>query len=363
MQTVVVIYSLSGYKASMKRIILLLSLSLYVGKASADIPQVVSYQGVLADSSGNLLPDGDYSLTFKLFRDSAGGTALWSEFKELYSRNGIVLTMLGDTEPFTHDMFSDELWLEISVNGAALPARLRMAACWYAMRAKVSDSSLVAAAAHESNLADTALLSNVADSASVSAQSDRSDSSRVSEKVFSRGVGVESDTIITSSIQANGDKMYVGFPTGRGLIMDQNGNMSLDTSIISGRTLQVNGKLGASEYIFNSGGKILCSERVTFGPDGDSAYIDLKQYGHMDGLLFVPLGGNQTGGIFAIYNSLGNSAYDNLTSLSDGSWTCGNVSNPQTGGYRLWLDKTNDRLYFLGTPFYTRTARFYFFQR
>ena len=34
---------------------------------SQDLPSVINYQGILKDASGVVVPNGDYSLTFKLY--------------------------------------------------------------------------------------------------------------------------------------------------------------------------------------------------------------------------------------------------------------------------------------------------------
>ena len=47
--------------------------------AHAATPSTLSYQGVLTDGGGNLLPDGPYNLTFRIWDAIAGGSALWTE--------------------------------------------------------------------------------------------------------------------------------------------------------------------------------------------------------------------------------------------------------------------------------------------
>ena len=46
---------------------------------SAQIPHTISYQGVLADNKGNIVPDGNVSLTFRLYNASEGGDTLWQK--------------------------------------------------------------------------------------------------------------------------------------------------------------------------------------------------------------------------------------------------------------------------------------------
>ena len=47
--------------------------------AQAQIPQTLSYQGVLTDDLGNPVADGTYDLGFSLYDALTGGTALWFE--------------------------------------------------------------------------------------------------------------------------------------------------------------------------------------------------------------------------------------------------------------------------------------------
>ena len=50
---------------------------------SAQIPQTISYQGVLTDDKGNIVPDGNVSLTFRLYNTSEGGDTLWQETQQV----------------------------------------------------------------------------------------------------------------------------------------------------------------------------------------------------------------------------------------------------------------------------------------
>ena len=47
--------------------------------ALAQAPSTMSYQGVLSDDLGNLVADGAYDLTFRIYDVSVGGVALWTE--------------------------------------------------------------------------------------------------------------------------------------------------------------------------------------------------------------------------------------------------------------------------------------------
>ena len=43
----------------------------------AQIPRLISYQGVLTDQQGAFIPDGTHSLTLKIYDVLAGGSAVW----------------------------------------------------------------------------------------------------------------------------------------------------------------------------------------------------------------------------------------------------------------------------------------------
>ncbi|MGH7724991.1 MAG: hypothetical protein ACREOU_06135 [Candidatus Eiseniibacteriota bacterium] len=45
----------------------------------AQAPSTMSFQGVLTDNAGVLVPDGSYDLTFRIYDVAAGGAALWTE--------------------------------------------------------------------------------------------------------------------------------------------------------------------------------------------------------------------------------------------------------------------------------------------
>ncbi len=62
----------------MKHTILLITLLMLIAtSALAQIPQTMSYQGVLTDAAGNPVADGPVDLTFKLYDAATDGTLLW----------------------------------------------------------------------------------------------------------------------------------------------------------------------------------------------------------------------------------------------------------------------------------------------
>jgi hypothetical protein len=67
----------------------------FVGLAVA-IPQKINYQAVLKNkASGQIMPDGNYTLTFRLYSVVTGGSALWTETATSTITNGILAHQLG----------------------------------------------------------------------------------------------------------------------------------------------------------------------------------------------------------------------------------------------------------------------------
>jgi hypothetical protein len=121
----------------MKRLLLfpvLLSV-LLAGPALAVVPSTMSYQGVLMDNAGALVPDGNYSLTFKLYNVASGGSAIWTETQGTVavSRGGFGVT-LGSVTPLAGVGFDVPYWLGITVGaGTELAPRVQLASSPYGL--------------------------------------------------------------------------------------------------------------------------------------------------------------------------------------------------------------------------------------
>lgn len=80
----------------------------------------MSYQGVLVDSGGTAVPDGDYTIRFSLWTLKTGGSRVWGpETHAAVSVNrGAFAVDLGSTSPFGSTLFKTyaSLWLEIGAN-------------------------------------------------------------------------------------------------------------------------------------------------------------------------------------------------------------------------------------------------------
>jgi hypothetical protein len=114
----------------------LLLLSGVVATASAQIPKTLAYQGILADAEGILVPDGAYSITFKLYDLASGGAALWSETQSVTVLKGVFSVALGNTTALTL-AFDKQYWIATKVGAdPEMTPRVILTASPYALNAQ-----------------------------------------------------------------------------------------------------------------------------------------------------------------------------------------------------------------------------------
>jgi hypothetical protein len=93
------------------------------GAVVAALTPLLQYQGRLTSpSTGQPVADGVFAMSFRLYDVANGGTALWTETKNVQVAGGLFSTALGDTAPLTQSLFNGQaLWLGVTV-GADLEA-------------------------------------------------------------------------------------------------------------------------------------------------------------------------------------------------------------------------------------------------
>ena len=129
----------------MKRMFLICALALLLVPclAQADIAEIMSYQGVLRDGSGNAVPDDDYLVTFRIYDVDTGGTPLWTESQTLAATGGIINAHLGSVEPLNTLGFDVPYWLGITVDPESeLVPRTAFTTVPYAAHAGFADTCL-----------------------------------------------------------------------------------------------------------------------------------------------------------------------------------------------------------------------------
>jgi len=108
--------------------------------AVADPPHTMSYQGVLRDDEGSIVPDDTYSMTFRIYDSPGGGTALWTEGQGVEVEDGVFNVILGRGTPIDLP-FDVPYWLGITVSpDPELDPLIELTGAPYAMRATRADT-------------------------------------------------------------------------------------------------------------------------------------------------------------------------------------------------------------------------------
>lgn len=86
---------------------------------TTDVPQTISYQGLMTSSDGTVLPNGVYDITVTLYTNEAGTDAIWEQTYQTSVVNGVFNLYLGSGNaplPGPQQM-NRPLWVGTSVNG------------------------------------------------------------------------------------------------------------------------------------------------------------------------------------------------------------------------------------------------------
>ena len=114
----------------------MLILFLAPSEARAQVPQTLSYQGVLTNANGNVVADGDYTLTVTLYDAATDGTALWTETQTTTVAGGIFSVILGSSTALELP-FDQPYWLGVALGqDPELTPRLALTAAPYSLSAR-----------------------------------------------------------------------------------------------------------------------------------------------------------------------------------------------------------------------------------
>lgn len=145
-----------------RRIILGLAVLCFISSlALAEVPKLINLQGVLTDLSGQAISE-DVSITFRIYKQAAGGEKLWEETHEKVDVNaGVYSVILGEPEQGKAkpiDLpFDKDYWLGIKVEeDEEMTPRRRLTSAPYAFRAKIADN-IADGVITESKIADRAV--------------------------------------------------------------------------------------------------------------------------------------------------------------------------------------------------------------
>ena len=129
----------------MKKLLSLLAIVLPFTFVFAQSPRMISYQGIIAEQSGNLIADGNHTLTIKLYEQPSGGAAIYEESQNVVVTKGVFTTILGMISPFPDSLrFDREYFLGVAVDGGneLLPRTAMTAAPYaiYALQSGIADA-------------------------------------------------------------------------------------------------------------------------------------------------------------------------------------------------------------------------------
>jgi len=121
-------------------IVLLLFTSVTV--FAQETPRTIRYQGLLTSIYNDPLPNGRYSVTFSLYRESTGGTPFWTEKHTLTVENGGCEAILGSIVPLAAP-FTELYYLGIAIaDGAEAEPRLALTTVVSALHTSVADTAM-----------------------------------------------------------------------------------------------------------------------------------------------------------------------------------------------------------------------------
>ncbi|MCP4567483.1 MAG: hypothetical protein GY841_07885 [FCB group bacterium] len=116
--------------------------------ASADIPRMINYQGVLTDASGDVISQASITINFMIYDDSLAIPHVWTESILTSITDGQISHNLGSIAPLPDTLFTriDELFLEVQVIDTGgvtqiLEPRTRLVSSGYAFRVSTIDSA------------------------------------------------------------------------------------------------------------------------------------------------------------------------------------------------------------------------------
>jgi hypothetical protein len=112
--------------------------------SDATPPRTLSYQGVLTDNMGTIVPDGDYAMTFRIYTVPSGGTVAWLESQIVTVTDGRFDVILGSVTPLTILSFNDPYWLSLQVGAdPEMTPRTELAGAPYSQIARTVEDNAI----------------------------------------------------------------------------------------------------------------------------------------------------------------------------------------------------------------------------
>lgn len=106
----------------------------------------ISVQGILKDANGASVPDGNYTVRFRLFSEETGGSPVWEEEATVEVIGGIYTHYLGGVTPLNAANFAGVLYLGLRVGNYELNPRTKMTHAPYTFSSDVAQRVLCSGA-------------------------------------------------------------------------------------------------------------------------------------------------------------------------------------------------------------------------
>ncbi|MDP2984918.1 MAG: hypothetical protein Q8O92_16485 [Candidatus Latescibacter sp.] len=277
----------------MKRLIL----AFFIGILSlqiieAQIPQTMSYQGIIRDNDGAFVKDGIYTLNFNLYDVSIGGTSIWSEQQSVSVKNGIMNVILGSNKPLNIS-FDKQYWLGIAIgDGGELTPRMQLTSSPYSLNAKsVADSVITAGKIPAGQVVKS--INNFKDQVTLEA-GDNVTITNTNNKVRISAAGVGSNVVSSINTYLKGD---VKIEAGSNIDITQsilNNKLTISATSTGGLTLPYTGSTTSSNDAFTI---------YNFGSGGSGDFSNSGSQPALSGYTQ----GSSWAGIFTISNSINSS--------------------------------------------------------
>ena len=151
----------------MKNLFLVLTLAavlMLTSSASAQIPRILSMQGVLLDANNQPLADGMYNMTFRIYDAQSGGNMLFEEYFAVPVPDGNYLAVIGEKNALNL-AFHKPYWMSVTPDGGKEAPRMQLTTSPYAFKAVMTekaDTATFATKAAHAVVADAAVPSGPA---------------------------------------------------------------------------------------------------------------------------------------------------------------------------------------------------------
>lgn len=210
--------------------------------AVAGVPQLITVQGQLTDSTGSVVADADYVLTFTIYDAPVGGTDVWTSGGQTVPvAGGVFVYQLGSDVTLPHDLFVTDTVRYLGITVAADPEidpRTRLTSGSYVYQALRSDTAAYALAAPGGGSGG-----GWADDGTVIRLETASDSVGIGTATPSAKLEVDGDVIINGRATIGSSNVNSG---GYGFVAGRGNSVTGDLSAVSGGQENIAGGMFSS---------------------------------------------------------------------------------------------------------------------